>query len=265
MEKEVILEINNVSKFFDDFQALKEVSLTVAKGECLAIVGESGSGKSTLGNLILGTINLSKGSITFEGGKLVQKRDLKTRKRIQMVQQNPTSALNPKRSIFKNITLPLQVHTSLNFKEQRMEVLKLLELVKLPTNLIDRYPGTLSGGERQRVAIARAIACRPDMIVLDEPTSALDVLVQVSILKLLKDLQTEFNLTYLFITHDLGVVRNIADRMAVFQQGCLVETATVEKMFSEGPQKTSTKNLLRAIPVISKEEEILKKRLVDSR
>ena len=262
MNSHTILDIQNISKFFGGLRALHQVNLQVFKGECLAIVGESGSGKSTLGNLILGTESISEGKIIFEGETLTQKRSLAIRKRIQVVQQNPMSALNPKRSIFQNIALPLQVHTSLNRTEQKQEVNRLLDLVKLPQNFMERFPDTLSGGQRQRVAIARAIASRPDLIVLDEPTSALDVLVQITVLRLLQEIRQEFGLTYLFITHDLGVVRNIADRMAVFQKGCLVEEASIEQMFSQGPQQPYTQNLLGAIPVVSDEEIQLKQNLL---
>lgn len=256
-----ILEIENVDMFFGDFQALKNVNLSIEQGECMAIVGESGSGKTTLGNIILGVLEASAGTVKFKGDILPAKRPLSLKRNIQVVQQNPLSSLNPKRSVFQNVALPLQVHTDKTVDEQREIVAELLELMQLPREFMDRYPPNLSGGQRQRAAIARALACKPDIIVLDEPTSALDVLVQIDVLKLLADIQEKFNLTYIFITHDLGVVRNFSDRVAVFKDGNMLEQGTVKKIFEKGPDSEYTAYLLSAVPTMNDKEEAIKQKL----
>ncbi len=261
MQNNPILEIKNINQFFGDFQALNDINLSVYKGECMAIVGESGSGKTTMGNIILGIQNPTAGTIKLNGDILPVKRSLALKQRIQVVQQNPLSSLNPKRTIFQNVALPLQVHTNKTIAEQRDIVQNLLELMQISADFMNRYPPSLSGGQRQRVAIARALACEPDIIVLDEPTSALDVLVQIEVLKLLYSVQQKLDLTYIFITHDLGVVRNFADRVAVFQNGNIVEQDTVVNMFEKGPKHAYSRLLLSAIPTLSKAEEDMKNTL----
>lgn len=256
-----LLEIVNVSKTFvtgaHEVVALNDISLDVRAGECLAIVGESGSGKSTLANLLLGIHSLSAGEIRLNGKVLLQKRDLKLRRLIQLVQQNPLSSLNPKRSIGASLRLALDVHDFGEKAGRWDRVGELLEEVGLESDMASRVPASLSGGQRQRVAIARALACVPDIIVLDEPTSALDVLVQARVLRLLDALRSKRNLTFVFITHDLAVVRNIADRVAVLERGQLVELADTASIFSK-PSHAYTRRLIGAIPVVDAEEEALR-------
>lgn len=253
-----ILAFDNVSMTFRvggrDVHALTEVTLAIEPGECHAIVGESGSGKTTLGNLALGIHTPSAGTILFEGQALPGKRPLALKRRIQLVQQNPLSSLNPKRRIGASLRLPLEVHGLVQGRAQRRQrIADLLQEVGLDADHADRAPGNLSGGQRQRVAIARALACEPDLIVLDEPTSALDVLVQARVLRLLADLRARRGLTYLFITHDLAVVRNLADRVSVFERGRLVESGVVADIFAN-PQHPYTARLIASIPVVTDEE-----------
>lgn len=253
-----ILAFRNVAKTFkvngQDVHALADVNLTIEPGECHAIVGESGSGKSTLGNLALGIHAPSAGEISFEGQALPAKRSLALKRRIQLVQQNPLSSLNPKRSIGASLRLPLEVHGLVDGRTQRRaRIAALLDEVGLDAGHADRSPASLSGGQRQRVAIARTLACEPDLIVLDEPTSALDVLVQARVLRLLADLRAKRGLTYLFITHDLAVVRNLADRVSVFEQGKLVESGGVADIFTD-PKHPYTARLIASIPVVTDEE-----------
>ena len=253
-----ILELDRVGKAFlaggRKVQALDDVSLTVDRGGCHAIVGESGSGKSTLGNLVLGVLRPTAGTLTFDGAELPARRPLVLKRRIQLVQQNPLSSLNPKRSVGASLRLALDVHRlAPTAQERRARIGALLEEVGLDADLAHRAPASLSGGQRQRVAIARALACQPELIVLDEPTSALDVLVQARVLRLLADLRAWRGLTYLFITHDLAIVRNLADGMSVFEKGRLVESGPVEAVF-RAPKHPYTARLIGSIPVVTPEE-----------
>jgi peptide/nickel transport system ATP-binding protein len=234
--------------------ALDDVSIAVERGECHAVIGESGSGKSTLGGLVLGLFEPTSGLVRFDGDALrVGRRPLRLRRAIQLIQQNPLSALNPRRTVGQSIRLALDVH-KLGERSRRPErVAELLDEVGLPAEYVRRSPRGLSGGERQRVAIARALACEPELIVLDEPTSALDVLVQARVLQLLMRIRRQHGLTYLFITHDLAVVRGIADRISVFQKGRLVETGATGDIFA-APRSDYTRRLLAAIPVVTDEE-----------
>lgn len=256
-----LLSLRSVSKVFTlgkrAVRAVEDVSLDVVEGECLAIVGESGSGKSTIANMILGIYPPSAGTISFRGEVLPARRSLKDRRHIQLVQQNPLSSLNPRRRIGASLALALDVHGIGERARRRDRVAHLLEEVGLPADFRDRFPAALSGGQRQRVAIARALACESDLVVLDEPTSALDVLVQARVLKLLNQLREKRRLTYVFITHDLSVVRNIADRVAVFERGRLVELATTQDLFSN-PRNPYTRRLIAAVPVVTAEEQQLR-------
>ena len=200
-------------------QALRGVDLAIQHGEILAIVGESGSGKTTLGNLVLGIETPTAGTIELEGAAMPADRPRALRRRLQLVPQNPLSALNPKRTIFQSVALPLAVHGLVARPHRRARVAELLETVGLPADYMDRHPRVLSGGQRQRVALARALAAEPDAIVLDEPTSALDVSVQALILGLLEQLQQRHSLSYLFITHDLEEAIALADRVVVMSAG----------------------------------------------
>lgn len=256
-----LLSLASVSKTFRvgerEVRAVEDVSFDVLEGECLAIVGESGSGKSTIANMILGIYPPSAGTISYRGEVLPARRSLGHRRAIQLVQQNPMSSLNSKRTIGASLRLALDVH-GLGEKARRWErVGELLEEVGLPGDYRARSPAALSGGQRQRVAIARALACESDLVVLDEPTSALDVLVQARMLKLLNELKARRRLTYVFITHDLSVVRNIADRVAVFEKGRMVELGGVETIFTS-PENAYTRRLIGAVPVVTREEQELR-------
>ncbi|KQV26970.1 peptide ABC transporter ATP-binding protein [Rhizobium sp. Root1203] len=261
-----LLSVSAVSKEFNvgsrKVQALSDVSFEVAKGECLAIVGESGSGKSTIANIILGIYGATRGTLLFNGHELPAKRTLENRRAIQLVQQNPLSSLNLRRSIGASLRLALDVHDIGPRSGRAARTGELLEEVGLPAEYRTRSPAALSGGQRQRVAIARALACQSELVVLDEPTSALDVLVQARVLRLLKDLKDKRGLTYVFITHDLSVVRNIADRVAVFERGKLLEICQTDEIFTN-PQHPYTRRLIGAVPVVSREEAALRDRLLE--
>ena len=255
------LSLQSVSKEFrvgkTRVKAVDNISLDVFEGECLAIVGESGSGKSTVANMILGLYPPTQGEILYGGAVLPERRSLEHRRDIQLVQQNPLSALNPRRSVAASLRLALDVHNHGAALERPAMVEALLEEVGLDPELARRSPSGLSGGQRQRIAIARALACQSKVVVLDEPTSALDVLVQARVLRLLEALREKRGLTYIFITHDLSVVRNIADRVAVFQRGTLVELANTATLFTH-PESTYTRSLISAVPVVSDEEITLR-------
>jgi oligopeptide transport system ATP-binding protein len=256
-----LLSVQRLSKHYQTrnsvVKALDGVSLELSSGEILAVVGESGSGKTTLANLILGTENPTNGSLTFQGQTLTMQRPLELRRQIQYVQQNPMTTLNPRRTVFQSVRVPLQTHGIASKQEQRKRVSELLEVVGMSSQYLDRFPAMLSGGQRQRVAIARALAVEPKLLVLDEPTSALDVSVQAKVLSLLVELQRKFNLTYIFITHDLSVVRTIASRVVVMYRGKIVELGSTSRLF-EDPEHPYTRMLISSIPVISEEEERLK-------
>jgi len=253
-----LLAVDRVTKRFRtatrEVVALADVSISVERGECHAIVGESGSGKSTLGALILGQLRPTSGSIRFKN-ELVSghRRPLRLKRAIQLIQQNPLSALNSRRTVGQSIRLALDVHRIGERSRRGERVAELLGEVGLPAAYADRTPRGLSGGERQRVAIARALACEPELLVLDEPTSALDVLVQARVLQLLTRTRRRYDLTYLFITHDLAVVRAIADRVSVFQSGRLLEAGTTDEIFA-APQTGYTRSLIGAIPVVTADE-----------
>ena len=237
--------------------ALAGVSLDIHRGQTVAVVGESGSGKTTLGNQILGIDQPTSGRVLFEGQEITANRDTDMRRRIQVVQQSPYTTLNPKRSLRQILELPIAIHGNLTRRQRRDRVAELLEIVDVPADFMERYPYALSGGQRQRVALARALASKPDVIVLDEPTSSLDVSVQARILQLLVELQAQYQLTYLFITHDLSVVRNIANEVVVLYRGHVVEHGTTAELFGK-PQHRYNTMLLSSIPVVSEMEEALK-------
>jgi len=225
-------------------QAVDEVTLGIERGGVLGIVGESGCGKSTLARLLLGLLAPSKGSVKLDGQDI---RDLGRRelaRRVQPVFQDPYSSLNPRRSIASIVSLPLEVHGISNPRQHK--AIEMLERVGLPPRLAHNTPGQLSGGQRQRVAIARALAMRPEIVVCDEPTSALDVSVQAQIMNLLLELRREFNLTYVFISHNLAVVEHIATQVAVMYLGRVVESATTRELFGN-PQHPYTQALLASV------------------
>lgn len=260
----VLLGMRDVSRTFRHgsfaVEAVKDCTIGIEHRECLALVGESGSGKSTIANMILGVTAPTSGKIVLDGEVLPERRRLRHRRRMQLVQQNPLSALNPKRTVGDSLRLALDVHRIGERAQRRERVARLLEEVGLERGLASRYPAALSGGQQQRVAIARARACDSDLIVLDEPTSALDVIVQARILKLLNTLRERRGLTYLFITHDLAVVRNIADRVAVLNRGELVETGGTEEIFRR-PKHPYTRTLIAASPVITEDEQEFRDRI----
>ena len=232
------------------FKAVDDVSFSVKRGTTLAIVGESGSGKSTVANMVLHLLKPTSGRVTYEGQDIAgfgSRQLLEFRRHVQPVFQNPYGSLDPMYSIYRSIEEPLRIHKIGNAKSRQKRVKELLDMVEMPESVMGRYPNELSGGQRQRIAIARAMALNPDVIICDEAVSALDVLVQDQVLRLLNDLQAEQGLSYLFITHDLAVVRQIADEVVVMQHGRLVEHATTDEVFDH-PQRQYTKDLLDAIP-----------------
>lgn len=232
------------------FKAVDDVSFSIKRGTTLAIVGESGSGKSTVANMVLRLLKPTSGTVTYEGNNIADLKGadlLDFRRHVQPVFQNPYGSLDPMYSIYRSIEEPLRIHKIGDKKSRQNRVRELLDMVRMPASVMTRFPNELSGGQRQRIAIARAMALDPDVIVCDEAVSALDVLVQDQVLHLLNDLQAERGLSYLFITHDLAVVRQIADEVVVMQHGKLVEHATTDEVFDH-PQKEYTRDLLDAIP-----------------
>lgn len=252
---EPILSVSSVSKRFTigrnaHLDAVKDASVTVERGRTVSLVGESGSGKSTLARIAIGLESASAGSVTFDGVDITglrgkAKRQL--RRRIQIVYQNPYASLDPKMRVGEIVREPLDAFKVGTPRERSERARTLLDQVALSSDYLTRRPAELSGGQRQRVAIARALALAPDVVVLDEPVSALDVSVQAQILALLDDLQTEWGLSYLFISHDLAVVRQISDTVAVMQSGVIVEFGETAAIF-DNPQQEYTRELLAAIP-----------------
>lgn len=238
----------------DVFRAANDLSLTINQGDIYGIAGESGSGKTTVAKMILGLTEPNNGEIKLFGRSINEfKGTSEFRKLIQIVYQNPGSSLNPRRTVADQLSVPLKFsgYASSQIKNR---IYELLELVDLPQNYAGMYPHELSGGQKQRVAIARALSVNPKILVLDEPTSALDVLVQSTVIDLLNRLRKEFDLTYIFISHDLSLMRNFCNRVAIMFRGNIVETGNVTKIF-EHPSHAYTRALLSAIPVISQEEE----------
>ena len=234
----------------DPLVAVEDVSFTVAEGECVAIVGESGSGKTTIARCVAGLHAPAAGRVLLDGLPLAPRaarRPREARRRIQIVFQNPNDSLNPRHRIGDAIARPVRILRDLRPREARAEAARLLERVRLPARLAERYPGELSGGERQRVAIARALAASPDLIVCDEITSALDVSVQAAVLELLAELRAELRLALLFITHDLGVVASVADRVLVLENGVVCEDGPVSSLL-RSPEHEYTRRLVAAAP-----------------
>jgi peptide/nickel transport system ATP-binding protein len=234
-------------------KAVDGVDLEIAEGETLAVVGESGCGKSTLGQTLLNLNTATDGSVRFRGDELTGLSDREMRpyrRRMQMIFQDPLASLNPRQTVGDIVTAPMEVHDIGDSEADRLErAEELLERVGLKPAHVDRYPGQFSGGQQQRVGVARALSVEPELIVADEPVSALDVSVQAQILELLEELQDELGLSLLFITHDLSVVHQVADRVAVMYLGEIVETGPVEALFND-PEHPYTKSLLSAVPRI---------------
>ena len=256
---EEVIRVENLTKEFDirgekgakkKLLAVDDVSFSLRKGSTLALVGESGSGKSTVANMVLNLLDPTSGKVFYKGTDLstLGSHDLfEMRRKLQVVFQNPYGSLDPMYSIYRCIEEPLVVHKTGNRKEREARVAELLDMVAMPRSTMRRYPNELSGGQRQRIAVARALALNPEVIVLDEAVSALDVLVQNQILQLLAGLQEELDLSYLFITHDLAVVRQTADDVAVMRQGKLVESGTVDEIFAN-PTESYTRDLIDSVP-----------------
>lgn len=270
---ELLLEVKNLKKHFpvnkglfgqkkSFVRAVDGVSLTIEKGETLGLVGESGCGKSTTGRMITRLLAPTEGEILFDGrdlSKLNDKQIREARKELQMIFQDPYASLNPRMTIGETIAEPLIVHNMMNKKDRIKKVHELLECVGLTSYHANRYPHEFSGGQRQRIGIARALAVNPKLIVADEPVSALDVSIQSQVLNLMQDLQKEFGLTYLFISHDLSVVEHISDRVGVMYLGKLVEIARKETLY-ENPKHPYTKALMSAVPIAN--PRVKKERIV---
>ena len=233
-----LIQINDLVKRFGRVLAVNQVSLTIEEGESLGLVGESGSGKTTLARLVLKLIRPTSGQIIYNNVENI-------RKDCQIVFQDPQTSLNPRIKIGEAIGEPILIHKLMPKEEIPNKVAELLELVKLPVGYAGRFPHELSGGERQRVGIARALVSQPRFLILDEPVSSLDVSIQVDILKLLKEIRQELNLTYMFIAHDLSLIGFMCDRVAVMQSGKLVELGERTQIFQQ-PQENYTKKLLRS-------------------
>ena len=265
-----ILDVTDLKKYFVighdgvvkrvpiTVKAVDGISFTMREGETFGLVGESGSGKSTVAYTIIGMYRPTAGQMKFRGRDLFEgkkRRPLALKKEIQIVFQDPGSSLNPRQNIRQILDLPLRIHRPDGNRKE--EIAKLLELVELPPDYTHKYPRMLSGGEKQMVAVARALATDPSFVVLDEPTSALDVSIRGKIINLLIRLQQEYHLSYLFITHDLSLMRNVASRVAIMYLGKICEIAGADEFFSQ-PLHPYTQMLLSAIPVISEEEQKLK-------
>jgi oligopeptide transport system ATP-binding protein len=253
----VLLQVKNLVKYFpiensdDVVKAVDGVSFDVLKGETLGLVGESGCGKSTIGKCVLRLIEPTSGEIWFEDKNILSldRKELRElRRQIQIIFQDPYSSLNPRLSVYSIVSEPLKIHRIGNEKERKEIVADLLKKVGLDPGYMWRYPHEFSGGQRQRIGIARALVLRPKLIICDEPVSALDVSVQAQVINLLQDLQEEFGLTYLFISHGLAVVRHISNRVAVMYLGKIVEVAPAAELYGN-PLHPYTKALLSAIPV----------------
>jgi len=262
MSTEKIFEVKDLEKTYSIskglfsaptlINAVNDISFDVYKGETYSIVGESGCGKSTTAKLLLNIEQPSSGQIFFKGKDISSFNDeewKEYRKKVQIIFQDPYSSLNPRWTVGKIIAEPLELNTSLSKKEIVTEVYEIMKRVGLEKDWYDRYPHQFSGGQRQRIGIARALVLKPEVIVCDEPVSALDVSIQAQVLNLLLDLQEEFSLTYVFISHDLSVVEHISDRIMVMYFGDVVELSSVDELFSN-PKADYTKRLLGAIPTI---------------
>jgi oligopeptide transport system ATP-binding protein len=271
---DVLLKVDNLKKYFPitgglfgktvgHVKAVDDVSFYVRKGETLGLVGESGCGKSTTGRVLMRLLEATEGKVVFEDQELTSLNSnamRKMRKEIQMVFQDPFASLNPRHTVEKILEEPLIVHGIGDKEERKRRVREMLEVVGLSSYHAKRYPHQFSGGQRQRIGIARALMTKPKLIIADEPVSALDVSIQSQVLNLLEDLQKDFGLTYIFIAHDLGVVKHISDRVGVMYLGRLVEITESEKLY-EKPLHPYTRALLDSIPIpdpdIKKDRELL--------
>jgi oligopeptide transport system ATP-binding protein len=266
---DVLLEATDLVKHFrhgrdEVVHAVDGVSLEVRRGETLGIVGESGCGKSTLGRLLVRLHEPTSGTVRFDGADITRlsRRQLRPyRREMQMIFQDPYASLNPRKRVGQIVEDPFRIHRSLSSKQVRGRVRELLEVVGLSPDHVNRYPHEFSGGQRQRIGVARALALNPQLIVADEPVSALDVSIQAQVINLLDDLQDEFELTYVFIAHDLGVVHHVSDRIAVMYLGVVVEVGPSDPLFLE-PIHPYTEALLSAIPAIEADDTARRERIV---
>ena len=262
MQTDYLVEVKNLVKYYPvtkgifrrkvaDVKAVDDISFNIKKGETLGLVGESGCGKTTTGRCVLQLQNITSGEIFFDGKNLskVSNSELRhMRRNMQLIFQDPFASLDPRMTANQIIGEPLRVHGMATNKDYKSEVRELLKMVELDPSVGERYPHQFSGGQRQRIGIARALAVRPDFIVCDEPVSALDVSIQAQIITLLMRLREELNLTYLFIAHDLAVVRNISDRVVVMYLGKIMEVSTSDKLY-EDPLHPYTTSLISAVPI----------------
>ena len=261
-----VLGIRDVTASYDgQVDVLKNVSVEIGRGETVAIVGESGSGKSTLARVVTGLLPPHRGHVEFDGAKLplaLRERTKEDLRKTQMIYQMPDVAINPRQRVSEIIGRPLTFYFGLTGREREERVLQLLKEIDLDRDFADRFPGQLSGGQKQRVCIARALAADPELIICDEVTSALDQVVAAGILKLLDRLQREKDLAYMFITHDLGIVRNIADRTVVMYQGEVVEQGTTEQIFTPPQKEAYTRKLIASTPEMRTDwlDEVLRER-----
>ncbi|WP_324727682.1 dipeptide ABC transporter ATP-binding protein [Lysinibacillus fusiformis] len=266
-EKEVLLEINHLKAYFPVkrksmkeekkmVKAVDDISIEIYRGETLGIVGESGSGKSTFGRTILKLVEPTAGEVLYKGQPIQHLKGNKLqsyRNQMQMIFQDPFASLNPRMRIGAIIEEPMKLQLTLTKEQRKERVKELLQKVGLPEDAMQKFPHEFSGGQRQRIGIARALAIHPEFIIADEPVSALDVSVQSQVLNLMMDLQDEFQLTYLFISHDLSVVKHISDRVAVLYLGRVVEIGTKKELYAH-PLHPYTQALLSAIPVVNFDE-----------
>ncbi len=253
-----------VQRHIGDIKAVDGLSFSIRRGETLGLVGESGCGKSTTGRAILQLYRPTGGDVRFQGQSLVDLRGealRRMRRNMQMIFQDPYASLNPRMTVGNIVGEPLEVHNLLTAKERRERIQELLRIVGLNPYFVNRYPHEFSGGQRQRIGIARALAVQPEFIVCDEPISALDVSIQAQIINLLEDLQAQFGLTYLFIAHDLSVVRHISDRVAVMYLGKIVELTGRRELY-ENPLHPYTKALLSAVPIPDPQVEDKRQRII---
>ena len=262
-----MLEIRNLTKTFPthsafgrptgEVKAVADVSFAIEKGQVYGLAGESGSGKSTIARMIMGLTRPTAGAILIDGQDIAGQIGTRAHgRRVQMVFQNPGASLNPRRTVAQSIAVPLVAH-GFDRADQPRRIADLLDMVQLPKSFAQRYPHELSGGQKQRVAIARALAVAPKLLVLDEPTSALDVSVQARVMDLLTDLGRALDLTFLFISHDLSLMRNFAQKVGILYLGQIVETGPTAEVFVR-PEHDYTRLLLASVPVISTEEEAMR-------
>lgn len=264
-DRSVILEVRNVSaSYIKGIKVVDNINLKINRGKTVAVVGESGSGKTSLARVITGLLPPLEGKIIFDGQEIapaLKSRDRESLRRLQMIYQMPDVALNPRQKIRKILGRPLTFYFGMTGKERENRIIELLEITELPEKFTERYPGELSGGEKQRICIARAIAAKPDLIICDEVTSALDQLVAEEILKLLHNLQSEMNVSYLFITHDLATVKAISDEMVVMLEGRIVEQGEKQEILMP-PHHEYTELLLSSVPEMNPDwlDSLLEKR-----